>query len=134
MINLSIKKKLIIIVLIPLSVLLVSATLAILEKEKKVQKLERTQRALQYSQEIGKLIHELQIERGLSSAYIGTDGTKFYDNLIEQRKRVDNELKNLHQSLQKYKDLHQYIDPLTLMTFSTLEMTRKGVDTLNTLL
>ena len=131
MINLSIKKKLIIVVLIPLSVLLVSSMLTILEKEKKVEKLERIQNALQYSQEIGKIIHELQVERGLSSAYIGSDGLKFHDNLIQERKRVDTELKKLPKSLQQYKDLHQYIAPLTLMDFSTLETIRQNVDRLN---
>ena len=36
------------------------------------------------------LVHELQVERGLSAGYVGSDGQAFADALPAQRQRVDN--------------------------------------------
>src|ERR1700749_4874820 len=40
---------------------------------------------------ISSFIHELQRERGASAVFIGSKGTQLRDELLEQRKRTDNQ-------------------------------------------
>ena len=65
---------------------------------------------------IGNLVHELQKERGMSAGYLGSKGTKFVEDLPEQRKNVNAQFDKLNKFLklnlqdissEKIKDLLQ---------------------------
>ncbi len=43
----------------------------------------------------GSLVHELQKERGMTAGFLGSNGTKFADELVEQRKLTDEKRKAL---------------------------------------
>ncbi len=48
--------------------------------------------SLNFSIKLGKLIHELQKERGASAGYLGSEGTRFVDTLSKQRKLTDEKI------------------------------------------
>ncbi len=93
--NLKLKWKLIAIVLIPILSLLyfaqaeVRKNYAIKTENNKILVLSKL------AVKASNLVHELQKERGLSSAYQGSDGTEFSTELTAQRKQVDEKAKQL---------------------------------------
>lgn len=91
--NLSIKEKLIALVLIPLICFLISGVFLAKEKFNNFNKHKITQNIIYFSQETSYLIHTLQKERGLSVAYLATSSYKYKDELKDQRKEVNTQIK-----------------------------------------
>ena len=87
--NLSIKQKLILLMLIPLIVVIVlSAQLANKSYNKKVS-LNKIEKIVLLSTKISAFVHETQKERGMTAGYLGSNGTKFIDELPRQRENAD---------------------------------------------
>ncbi|GAB2530359.1 EAL domain-containing protein [Simplicispira piscis] len=61
----------------------------------------------------GSLVHEVQLERGLSAAYLGSGGTDFVLSQAVRHARTDEQLAALQQALQQL-DLDHYDDRLRL--------------------
>lgn len=57
------------------------------------------------SEQVSKLIHEMQKERGLSAGFLGSKGAKFANELKEQRLLTDKEHKALRDIVSQYTDL-----------------------------
>ncbi|MEO9653036.1 MAG: methyl-accepting chemotaxis protein [Roseobacter sp.] len=60
-----------------------------------VQEIKQTnhiETALDYADIVSALVHDLQIERGYSAGFVGSKGANFGDVLVEQRKKVDEEV------------------------------------------
>ena len=93
--KLSIKYKLLILILVPTLAFLYKSYSLISIEQKKVQVLELHRKMLESLQPIQELIHESQKERGLSAAYLGTKSKKkavqekSFSKLTEQRALFD---------------------------------------------
>jgi len=83
--KLSIKQKLILIMLIPLTVvILLSAKLSYNAYKSNVS-LKKIDKVILLSTKIGELVHETQKERGMTAGYLGSKGQKFVTELPKQR-------------------------------------------------
>jgi len=81
---------------------------------------------------ISQLIHSTQKERGMSSGYLASKGTKFRKELLSQRKITDEKAKQLKKILSVVQDkdvLHLLSQ--TLHDIDNLNEIRKKIDTLN---
>jgi len=83
--NFTIKKKLLILSLVPLIALLYFTAQQTIQNIHFRNKLEQTQALVDFSKKISLLLHETQKERGMSAGYIGSKGVKFRDMLPKQR-------------------------------------------------
>ncbi len=82
-------KKIILMMLIPFMAILYLVQLDIRSSVDSVKKTERTQELIEFLSIFSNMVHELQKERGASTGYIGSQGTKFRKNLKEQQKLSD---------------------------------------------
>ncbi|WP_331774832.1 nitrate- and nitrite sensing domain-containing protein [Sulfurospirillum sp. 1612] len=64
--------------------------------------LREVERVLMIAPHIGKLVHELQIERGLSAGYLGSKGKTFVQRLATQRTLVDAQYKSVQKLLEDF--------------------------------
>ncbi|WP_238539201.1 methyl-accepting chemotaxis protein [Halomonas sp. KM-1] len=60
--------------------------------------MQQVDRITELSVQLGGLIHELQVERGLSVGFIGSRGEAFGERLAAQRSRVDDQLADYHRA------------------------------------
>lgn len=68
----------------------------------KYKSLKEVEQSIIISREIGLLVHEIQVERGFSAGYLGSNGTKFLDKLTVQRKKVDTQFTALKTLMSNY--------------------------------
>jgi len=91
--QISISKKLLLLVFIPIVTILLLASVLILSKYDEVKTFETAQKASRLSQNISLLVHELQKERGMSAGFLGSKGKRFRTELIDQKKQTDQKIK-----------------------------------------
>ena len=121
--KLSIKQKLILIMLIPLTVvILLSAKLAY-DSYKKNVSLTKIDKIAILSTKIGALVHETQKERGMTAGYLGSKGQKFVTELPAQRENTDKKKSELLDYLHTF-DVNDYTNDFK-------EALNKGLDELN---
>ncbi|WP_151948765.1 methyl-accepting chemotaxis protein [Aliarcobacter butzleri] len=90
--KLSIKQKLILIMLIPLIVvILLDAKLAV-DSFSASRNLKALDNVVELSTKIGVLVHETQKERGMTAGFLGSKGEKFKTELPNQRLKTDEKL------------------------------------------
>ncbi|MCW8884077.1 MAG: EAL domain-containing protein [Motiliproteus sp.] len=99
--SLSIRKKLLIIPLLPLLLVSYFVTSAIYEHWQQTQAMVQLQRHFEVVADATDLVHELQIERGLSAAVVGANDKNLKYELGIQRKTVDRLLETVEQKLKK---------------------------------
>jgi len=105
--SLSIKQKLILIMLIPLMVVvLLSAKLA-LNAYNNTKSLEKIEKIVILSTKIGALVHETQKERGMTAGFLGSKGSKFKDKLPLQRDNASAKKSDLLEYLSDF-DANEY--------------------------
>ncbi len=125
--NFTIKKKLIIALLIPIVGLIYFVSQSIILGVDDQRKLEQLKYSLENSIKIKKIVHELQKERGLSVGFIGSNNDKFKKELFLQRKVTDKIIKDfkLNNNISKvYKnDMDKIFDDL-----NTLKQIRQIID------
>lgn len=88
-INLSIKTKLLLMIIFPLTLAGIFISAAVIEKNQTVNNMARAESLLILSVASSNLVHELQKERGASAVYIGSNGNKFANKLDQQRQLTD---------------------------------------------
>jgi len=91
--NLAIKKKLLLLVSLPLLGLLFFAITQNISIYKEIRKIEKIEIGIKFARIISDLLHETQKERGMTAGFIGSEGKKFANELIEQRKYTDEKFK-----------------------------------------
>ena len=101
--NLSLKAKLVLILLFPILGLIVFASLQSFNYYEKYTSMNKIETLTVLSQKISRLVHETQKERGMTAGYIGSKGNKFKDKLPNQR-----ELSN--KNYEEFKSYSQTID------------------------
>jgi methyl-accepting chemotaxis protein len=87
--NISFKKKIFILLAVPLLGFLFSSVSSILSSIAKTQEMDQLHRSTKLSTVYSDLVHELQKERGMTAGFLGAKGTKFANKLNEQRKNTN---------------------------------------------
>ncbi len=123
--KLSIKQKLILIMLIPLMVVILLAAKLSIDSYLSAKNLKSLDNVVVLSIKIGALVHETQKERGMTAGFIGSKGEKFKVELPNQRVLVDDRLKDLNNFLSTF-DKSSYRDDF----ISNLENSLKGLQKL----
>jgi methyl-accepting chemotaxis protein len=93
--NLTIRTKLLLLLLLPVLGMLFFSSREMLDKYSILQEMRRTEQLVGLSVRTGALVHELQKERGLSSGFINAKGEKFKSELTKQRGLSDDQFKQL---------------------------------------
>jgi methyl-accepting chemotaxis protein len=83
--NVSFKKKIFILLAIPLLGFLFSSVSSILSSIAKTQEMNQLHRSTKLSTVYSDLVHELQKERGMTAGFLGSKGTRFTNQLNDQR-------------------------------------------------
>jgi len=132
--NLSIRIKLLLLLLLPVLGLLFFAGRELLDKYATLQDLRKTEHLVGLSIRSGALIHELQKERGLSSGFINTKGEKFKDDLSKQRKLSDDQFMQLANYIAANEDAEELVKPAleaATKQKEKLQETRNRIDALS---
>jgi len=87
--NLVIKKKLLLLISLPILALLYFTISQNIEVYNKLNKLEKVEPLVESSTIISRLVHETQKERGMTAGYLGSKGKKFSTKLKGQRELTD---------------------------------------------
>ena len=134
--KLSIKQKLILIMLIPLTVVILLAAKLAVDSFSTSKNLRALDNVVILSVKIGDLVHETQKERGMTAGFLGSNGDKFKTELPTQRLAVNDKLNELNGFLNTFnKDAYslEFLENLnnSLKKLQDLNTTRNGVDTLS---
>ncbi len=134
--NLSIKKKLILIVAIPLVIVILQAGKLFYDSFSQADNLGKLNNVVVLSTKIGALVHETQKERGMTAGFVGSKGVKFSSKLPEQRILVNKRKDDLLNDLKAF-DIDNYSKEfstnisLVLEQLNNLESIRNRVSNLN---
>ncbi len=131
--RLSIKQKLILIMMIPLTVVILLAAKLSLDSYLSSKNLKDLDNVVILSTKVGALVHETQKERGMTAGFIGSKGEKFATELPVQRALVDDKLKDLNSFLTTFEKDHYRSDFVSnlensLKNLEKLEEIRKSVN------
>ena len=131
--KLSIKQKLILIMLIPLIVVILLAAKLSVDSYLSAKNLKALDDVVVLSTKIGALVHETQKERGMTAGFIGSKGEKFKLELPNQRNLVDDRLKDLNSFLSTFDKTSYKTDFInnlenSLRSLQKLEEIRKNVN------
>ncbi|RXJ83280.1 methyl-accepting chemotaxis protein [Arcobacter cloacae] len=134
--KLSIKQKLILIMLIPLTVVILLAAKLAVDSFSTSKNLRALDNVVILSVKIGDLVHETQKERGMTAGFLGSNGDKFKTELPTQRLAVNDKLNELNSFLNTFnKDAYslEFLENLnnSLKKLQDLNTTRNGVDALS---
>ena len=134
--KLSIKQKLIAIMLIPLVIVILLAAKLAYDSYRSLENLKSLDKVVILSTKIGALVHEAQKERGMTAGFIGSKGVKFKDDLPKQREEVNKQITFLNEFLSDF-DKSKYSDDFVknlnsgLEKLKDLQGVRNSVNSLN---
>ena len=134
--KLSIKQKLIAIMLIPLIIVILLAAKLAYDSYRSLENLKSLDKVVILSTKIGALVHETQKERGMTAGFIGSKGVKFKDDLPKQREEVNKQITFLNEFLSDF-DKSKYNDDFIknlnsgLEKLKDLQGVRNSVNSLN---
>jgi len=74
-----------------------------------LKEIERLESAATITLSLSNLIHNIQLERGLSSGYISSKGLSFGNELLEQQKRTDETINSLEEILKNQKLQSEFV-------------------------
>jgi len=135
--NLSIKKKLLIAVGVPLTFMILFAGYLLVDQYSSLSKQKVYHKIITLTVKyMANAMLELQKERGLSTAYLANSGKKFKNELISQRRVTDEKLKALNEYIEKInlKKIDDHIYEKYEEAFENLHKlsdVRRKIDSLN---
>ena len=131
--NYKVATKLMLILFLPVLGLVVMCAHDVYTKYRTMQNVHQTERLLGLSIRTSALVHELQKERGLSSGYLNSKGTKFREELAAQRGITDDRFRKLAdyvaQNREAAEGVRTWLDSAKAQ-YDRLPSTREKVDTL----
>ncbi|RUR56611.1 methyl-accepting chemotaxis protein [Vreelandella populi] len=86
-------RKFVLVLALPLIAMTWLAVSGILERKALVSEMSHLQEMTVLSQYAGDLVHELQRERGMTAAFLGSNGQNFRTELPQQRRKTDEQIK-----------------------------------------
>ena len=93
--NISIKNKLLVSLLLPLSAIVIMAFLVISDHYISKNNYEDLNTVIELNVKISKLVHETQKERGATAGFLGSKGKKFIQKLPSQRVNTDKRIEEI---------------------------------------
>ncbi|MBN4061439.1 nitrate- and nitrite sensing domain-containing protein, partial [bacterium AH-315-G11] len=135
--NISIRNKLLVLMVLPMTTLLALSVNLVLEEQNINHKLQDIRIGSHFFEIAGGLTHQLQRERGMSAGFIGSQGKKFVQILPAQRQATEKaleEYKDMLLNLKQQFNAYVYIEKgiqVSLDKLSQLERVRTSVDGLN---
>ena len=93
--NLSIKMKLVLMLVFPVAGLVFFSTQGIWAKYTVSREMGDIQQVSRLAVRISALVHEMQKERGMTAGYLGSQGAKFASELPAQRSQTDKQIDEL---------------------------------------
>ncbi len=134
--QLSVKQKLLVIIVPILMALIYFAGVQILQARESESVAKTVAGFVELSAYNSRLTHELQKERGMSAGFLGSGGKKFSQQLSAQRKQTDKRLQELQsylmqhdKTLREYPELWQVVEKVNTMS-SRISSIRSGVTAL----
>lgn len=129
--NLSFKKKIYLLIAIPLISFLWISLLSIMDKVEESKEMNKLAEFTHLSVVYSELVHELQKERGMTAGFLGSKGKKFADKLSVQRNKTNQ--KNNHRNTYWNKSEFNFQQIITINTninqqINKLEDIRNQVD------
>ncbi|MCG6656910.1 EAL domain-containing protein [Halomonas campisalis] len=100
--RLSLEARFIIALSLPLITLIWLATSGALERQKLAVNMSELQALTSLAVDAGDLVHRLQVERGMSSGFLGSGGSHFGEQLHEARRQTDRQVSRFHDRLQGF--------------------------------
>ena len=97
--KMSLKSRLLLIATVPIAVMLILGVSGAWKKYSDYQSRVQAESLVSLVVELGETVHELQKERGMSSGFLNSKGSKFSDNLTTQRKQSDAAISRLNESI-----------------------------------
>ncbi len=134
--NITIKTRIIILILVPMLVIAFSAMTKIIDANNAHNKNSALAHTVELSTKISALVHEMQKERGASAGFIGSKGKKF-QNIVENQRLDTNEKRS---ALKNYLEIYDRKDAtdnvlnqldISLRALSRLDSIRHDIDQLN---
>ena len=104
--NLSIRNKLILLVVLPIIALMFFSLNSIKEKYQVGQEMVNVQSLAEYAVIASALVHETQKERGMTAGFLGAKGTKFRTELDSQRNLTDKRVNELQAFIGNFDTKH----------------------------
>ena len=131
--NISIKFRLLLLIVIPTIVILIFATMAVKSQYEISQNMSKLYDLSLLNTKISALVHETQKERGFTAGFLGSSGKKFKDELKNQRKLTNKKFIDLKNNLSKIilSDISKESNDILLNAINNLEnisQTRAKVD------
>ena len=99
--KLSLKSRLLLIATVPITVILILSISRAWEKYSDYQSRVQAETLVGLVVDLGETAHELQKERGMSSGFLNSKGSKFAENLMAQRKTSDAAITRLTDSIRR---------------------------------
>lgn len=87
--RMSMRFKFVCVLLLPLLALAWFAAQGIMERRATVQEFDRLHALTQLAQRAGDAVHQMQLERGMTAGFLGSEGNAFGDQLNQQRPNTD---------------------------------------------
>jgi len=132
--NLAFKKKLFLLVLLPLICCLYFGTLNLVQTMDNRDKLSAGQEFLSLAIVNNSLVHELQKERGMTAVFVGSKGQKFANELKSQRRLTDQANAKMNQALSAFSsEKNEVNDIIAIITseLDKLDAMRNKIDSLS---
>jgi len=110
--NITIKSKLLGLVIIPLISLVFMSLTIIIDDYNQSQSLKKVEKIVLLSSKISSFVHETQKERGMTAGFLGSKGVKFKDKLPSQRELTNKKLEELKHFISSHEiiGLDKHID------------------------
>ena len=124
--NVTIKSKLILLVVLPILFILFLAIKSIFSDRNKVNELADLKAGVELSTKISALVHETQKERGMTAGYLGSKGKKFADTLPKQRELTNSRLEELQSFL-----TGMNLQNISQEMYEVLELAMKDMEHIN---
>ena len=139
--NLSFRKRILLLLALPVLGFLWLSINSVVQSISTTQEMSTITRLTKLSVVYSKLVHELQKERGATAGFIGSEGTKFSEKLVSQRRNTDDKLQqkisylaeneftlneisqlnaNISQMLKKLPTIRKQVDNLSISTKDAL--------------
>ena len=122
----SIKAKLILLAIVPIIAILFLSVILITKTVNEKSSLEVTKNYVLETESLAKVVHHLQIERGLSVGFTATKGKKNGNAIPDTRKNVDRAISEIKEIYKKTKG-----DDSILNIFNELSQKRVSIDSLS---
>ena len=105
--NMGFRRKFFIMMILPVIGLLYYAVGDIMRQQKELRETRELSELIYVIKGLSSIVHETQKERGMTSGFIGSSGSLYADELIEQRKKSDEEFQKI-ENIKTKMDLGRY--------------------------